>query len=69
MHVRREGSPLALGEDAFAVTTTLRGLRRELPLGEAFNERKCPFAERNLALSEGPKFGSVGVAITSHLAM
>jgi hypothetical protein len=30
-----------------------RGLRRELPLAEAFNERKGPFAERNLALGEG----------------
>jgi hypothetical protein len=30
-----------------------RGLRRELTLAEAFNERKAPFAERNLALGEG----------------
>jgi hypothetical protein len=30
-----------------------RGLRRELPLAKTFNERKGPFAERNLALGEG----------------
>jgi hypothetical protein len=30
-----------------------RGLRRELPLAEAFNERKGPFAERNVAFGEG----------------
>jgi hypothetical protein len=32
--------------------------RRELPLAEAFNERKAPFAERNLALGEGLESGS-----------
>jgi hypothetical protein len=42
-----------LSEGAFAGTVALRGLRRELPLAEAFNERKGPFAERILALGEG----------------
>jgi hypothetical protein len=46
--------PPALGEGAFAGTVAPRGLRRELPLAEAFNERKGPFAKRILALGEGP---------------
>jgi hypothetical protein len=37
---------------------TPRGFRRELPLDEAFNERKTPLAERNLALGEGLGSGS-----------
>jgi hypothetical protein len=54
-----ERGPPALREDTFAGTAAPRGLRREFPLGEAFNERKCPFAERNLTLGEGPESGSV----------
>jgi hypothetical protein len=41
-----------------AGTAAPRGLRRELPLGEVFNERKTAFAERNLALGEGLESGS-----------
>jgi hypothetical protein len=54
------GPAYALGEEAFASTVAPRGLRRKLPLGEAFNERKSPFAERNLALGGGLESGSVG---------
>jgi hypothetical protein len=46
------GVPPALGKHGFAGTMAPRGLHRELPLGEAFNER-------NLALGEGPESGSV----------
>jgi hypothetical protein len=51
------GVPPALGE-GIAGTAASKGLRREFPLGEAFNERKSPFAERNLALGEGLESGS-----------
>jgi hypothetical protein len=46
------GVPPALGEDTFAGTAGSRGLRRELPLSEAFIKRKDPLGERNLALGE-----------------
>jgi hypothetical protein len=54
-----ERVPPALSEDTFAGTAGPRGHRRELPLGEAFTERKGPFSERILALGEGPQSGSV----------
>jgi hypothetical protein len=41
-----------------------RGLRRELPLAEAFNERIDPFAERNLTLGEGLESGSESLYIS-----
>jgi hypothetical protein len=45
------GGPPALGEGIFAGTAASKGLRRELPLGEAFNERKSPFPPCSLGLS------------------
>jgi hypothetical protein len=43
---------------SFVGTVALRGLHQELPLGDSFDERNTPFAERMLALGEGSESGS-----------
>jgi hypothetical protein len=52
------GAPPALGEGTFTGRSVSRGLRREQAVGEGFNVKKSPFAERNLTLGEGPESGN-----------
>jgi hypothetical protein len=52
------GSNEALGEGSFTGGASTCDFRRELPLGEGFNERERAFTERIPALGEGPKSSS-----------